>query len=347
MQPVPRLLASPDKFRGTLDGPAAAAAIGAAGRATGWDVEELPVSDGGEGFLDCFVGRGRVRTTPVQDALGRPVTASWLLLDDGCTAVIETARAIGLAQVGGAAANDPLAASSAGAGQLLAAAVAEGARRLLVGLGGSATTDGGAGALAALAALGPRGRLAGVEVVVACDVTTRFLDAARTFAPQKGATAAQVALLERRLQRMAAELKAMAGFDLSDLPGSGAAGGLAGALVALGATLVAGFDVVAEALDLAERVAAADLVVTGEGLLDDQSFAGKAVGGVAGLAVAAGVRVVAVVGDVDPGVEVPAGVEVVSLVSLVGERRAREDAAASLTEAVARLLADRRSGAPD
>ncbi|HEV8115192.1 MAG TPA: glycerate kinase, partial [Acidimicrobiales bacterium] len=167
-------------------------------------------------------------------------------------------------------------------------------------------------------------------------------DAARTFAPQKGATAAQVALLERRLQRMAAELEAVAGFDVANLPGSGAAGGLAGALAALGATLVPGFDVVAEALDLAERVAAADLVVTGEGLLDDQSFAGKAVGGMVGLASAAGVPVVAVVGDVEPGTEVPPGVEVVSLVSLVGERRAREDAAASLTEAVALLLADRR-----
>jgi glycerate kinase len=339
MQPVPRLLASPDKFRGTLDGPAAAAAIGAAGRAAGWDVEELPVSDGGEGFLDCFAGRGRARTTSVQDALGRPVAATWLLLEGGRTAVIETARAIGLAQVGGAEGNEPLAASSAGAGQLLAAAVSEGARRLLVGLGGSATTDGGAGALAAL---GPRGRLAGNEVVVACDVTTRFLDAARTYAPQKGATAAQVALLERRLQRMAAELEAVAGFDVANLPGSGAAGGLAGALAALGATLVPGFDVVAEALDLAERVAAADLVVTGEGLLDDQSFAGKAVGGMVGLASAAGVPVVVVVGDVEPGAEVPHGVEVVSLVSLVGERRAREDAAASLTEAVALLLADRR-----
>ncbi len=339
MQPVPRLLASPDKFRGTLDGPAAAAAIGAAGRAAGWEVEELPVSDGGEGFLDCFARRGRTRTTSVQDALGRPVAASWLLLEGGRTAVIETARAIGLAHVGGPSGNDPLAASSTGAGQLLAAAVSEGARRLLVGLGGSATTDGGAGALAVLT---KAGRLAGVELVVACDVTTRFLDAARTFAPQKGATAAQAALLERRLQRMAAELEAVAGFDVSDLPGSGAAGGLAGALAALGATLVPGFDVVAEALDLGERVAAADLVVTGEGLLDDQSFAGKAVGGVAGLAAAAAVPVVAVVGDVEPGVEVPAGIEVVSLVSLVGERRARDDPAASLTEAVALLLADRR-----
>ncbi len=344
MQLVPRLLASPDKFRSTLDGPAAAAAIAAAGRAAGWEVEEVPVSDGGEGFLDCFAGRGRLRTTSVQDALGRPVRAQWMLLDGGRTAVVETARAIGLAQVGGPEGNDPLAASSTGAGQLLAAAVAEGARRLLVGLGGSATTDGGAGALVAL---GGGARLVGVDVAVACDVTTRFVDAARTFAPQKGASPAQVALLERRLQRMAQELEAIGGIDVRDLPGSGAAGGLAGGLAAVGASLVPGFEVVAEALDLAERVAAADLVVTGEGLLDEQSFSGKAVGGVAGLAAAAGVPVVAVVGEADPDVEVPPGVEVVSLVARAGSRRARDEAAACLTEAVAFVLAERAGGAAD
>lgn len=344
MQPVPRLLASPDKFRSTLDGPAAAAAIAAAGRAAGWTVEEVPVSDGGEGFLDCFAGRGRLRTATVQDALGRPVRAQWMLLDGGRTAVVETARAIGLSLVGGADGNDPLGASSAGAGQLIAAAVAEGPRRLLVGVGGSATTDGGAGALAAL---GGGARLVGVEVVVACDVTTRFVDAAKTFAPQKGASPAQVALLERRLQRMAQELEAIGGVDVRALAGAGAAGGLAGALGAIGASLVPGFDVVADALDLADRVAAADLVVTGEGLLDEQSFSGKAVGGVAALATAAGVPVVAVVGDADPDVEVPPGVEVVSLVARAGDQRARAEAAACLTEAVAALLADRPGGAPD
>ena len=344
MQPVPRLLASPDKFRSTLDGPAAAAAIAAGGRAAGWEVEEVPVSDGGEGFLDCFAGRGRLRTAAVPDALGRPVRAQWLLLDGGRTAVVETAKAVGLSLVGGADGNDPLNASSAGAGQLLGAAVAEGVRRLLVGVGGSATTDGGAGAIAAL---GGGARLVGVEVLVACDVTTRFVDAARTFAPQKGASPAQVALLERRLQRMAQELEAIGGVDVRDLPGAGAAGGLAGGLAAIGASLVPGFDVVADALDLADRVAAADLVVTGEGLLDEQSFSGKAVGGVAALATAADVPVVAVVGDADPDVEVPPGVEVISLVARFGARRAREEAAACLTEAVAFLLADRAGGAPD
>jgi glycerate kinase len=344
MLSVPLLLASPDKFRGTLGGQAAASAIAAGARSAGWEAEEVPVSDGGEGFLDCFLGRGRVRTSSVQDALGRPVAASWLLLEGGRTAVVETAQAIGLQLVGGPDGNDPLGASSAGAGQLLAVAVAEGARRLLVGLGGSATTDGGAGALAAV---GRGTRLSGVEVVVACDVTTRFVDAAATFAPQKGATPAQVALLQRRLQRMAQELEALGGVDVRDLPGAGAAGGLAGALAAVGATLVPGFDVVAEALDLAEKVGAADLVVTGEGFLDDQSFAGKAVGGMVGLAAAAGVPAVAVVGDADPDVEVPPGVEVVSLVRRFGEERAWADCAGCLAEAVANLLADRGRPATD
>jgi glycerate kinase len=338
MLSVPLLLASPDKYRGTLGGPSAAAAMADGARDAGWEAVELPVSDGGEGFLDCFSGRGRLRTTSVQDPLGRPVAAEWLLLDGGRTAVIETARAIGLQVVGGPEGNDPLAASSAGAGQLLGAAVADGARRLLVGLGGSATTDGGAGALAAL---GRGARLAGVEVVVACDVTTRFVDAARTFAPQKGATPAQVALLERRLQRMAQELEELGQVDVRAISGAGAAGGLGGALAALGASLVPGFDVVADALDLAEHVATADLVVTGEGFLDEQSFAGKAVGGVAALAAAEGVPVVAVVGDADPEVEVPPGVEVVSLVGRFGPERARAETAACLREAVGFLLAAR------
>lgn len=341
---MPRLLASPDKFRGTLRGPAAAAALAAGARAAGWQADEVAVSDGGEGFLDCFRARGRPRTTTVRDPMGRPVAAEWLLIDGGRTAVIETARAIGIELVGGPTGNDALAASSAGAGQLLAAAVAEGARRVLVGLGGSATTDGGAGAVAVL---GRGARLAGVEVVVACDVTTRFVDAARTFAPQKGASPAQVALLERGLRRMAQELEALGGVDVRLLAGAGAAGGLAGALAALGATLVPGFEVVAEALELSERVAGADMVVTGEGYLDEQSFAGKAVGGVVALAVAAGVPVVAVVGDADPDVEVPAGVDVISLVQRFGEARAWTDTAACLSEVVGILLADRGGLAPD
>src|SRR5207253_2126515 len=145
-------------------------------------------------------------------------------------------------------------------------------------------------------ALGPR-RLRGVTVTVACDVTIPFVEAAEVFAPQKGATPAQVALLRRRLERLAQVYERDYDVDVRSLPGSGAAGGLAGGLAALGAILVPGFEVVAEALSLEERVAAADLVVTGEGFLDDQSFAGKAVGGVVDLAADADVPVLVAAGE--------------------------------------------------
>jgi glycerate kinase len=194
---------------------------------------------------------------------------------------------------------------------------------VIVGVGGSATTDGG---LAALTALNPARRLRGsIEVLVACDVTTRFVDAAEVFAPQKGATAAQVALLRRRLERLAEVYVRDYGVDVRDIPGSGAAGGLAGGLAAAGAVLVPGFDLVAETLDLADRIAGANLVVTGEGHLDAESFSGKAVGGVVALAIEAGVPVLVVAGGVDDDEippDLPPNVTVVSLV----ERFGRDDA---------------------
>jgi glycerate kinase len=239
---------------------------------------------------------------------------------DGEVGVVEMARASGLALVGGPDGNDPLRATTRGTGQLMAAALEAGARRIIVGVGGSASTDGGLGAVTAL---GGR-QLRGVDVVVACDVTTRFVDAAEHFAPQKGASAAQVALLKRRLERLAQVYERDFGIDVTEIEGSGAAGGLAGGLAALGAELVPGFEVVADALDLAERVAAADLVVTGEGFLDEQSFRGKAVGGVAEIAREHGVPLLVIVGDcyVD---DLPAGIDVVSLVDRFGEARARAD----------------------
>jgi glycerate kinase len=245
------------------------------------------------------------------------------------------ARASGLSLVGGPEGNDPLRASTAGTGELIAAALDAGATRVLVGAGGSATTDGG---LAALTALNPRRRLhAGLELVVACDVETLFVDAAEVFAPQKGATPAQVALLRRRLERLAQIYLRDYGIDVRDEPGSGAAGGLAGGLAAAGAVLVNGFDVVAEAVGLAERIAAADLVVTGEGLLDAESFEGKAVGGVVAMATAAGVPVLIVAGDVvadelDP--DLGPSVEVVSLVARFGLARALADVGGCVEEVV-------------
>jgi glycerate 2-kinase len=237
--------------------------------------------------------------------------------------------------VGGPEGNDAIAATSSGTGELVAAALDAGCRRVVIGVGGSASTDGGLGAVRALE---PLARLRGVELVVACDVRTRFVDAAPVFAPQKGASPAQVELLRRRLERLADVYLRSYGVDVRDLEGSGAAGGLAGGLAAAGARLVPGFDLVADEIDLPDRLDGADLVVTGEGFLDEQSFEGKVVGGVASLAAGTGVPVLAVVGHVLDGVAVPAGVEVVSLVDLVGEERATADTASAIEEAVAGRL---------
>ena len=286
------MVAAPDKFRGTATARQVAAVIGATAAEHGWTCDEAPLSDGGEGF--CDVLGGRRRPLRVHGPLGDPVDAAWYQLDGGSTAVVEMALASGLALVGGPAGNDPIGAGTAGTGELIAAAVSDGARRVLVGMGGSATTDGGWGALKALE---PHGRLAGAELAVACDVTTRFVDAAATFSPQKGATPVQVALLTRRLERLGGLYLERFGVDVRPLDGSGAAGGLAGGLAALGATLGSGFDVVAERIDLAARLEGADVVITGEGLLDEESFHGKVVGGVAALADEVGVPVVVIAGD--------------------------------------------------
>jgi glycerate kinase len=251
--------------------------------------------------------------------------------------------------VGGPEGNDPIGASTTGTGELLAAAVDAGATRVLVGLGGSATTDGGLGALRALF---PLHRLAGVELVALCDVRTRFVDAAEVFAPQKGASPAQVELLRRRLDRLADVYLADHGVDVRAIEGAGAAGGLAGGLAVAGAKLVGGFDAVADELDVHELIDGADLVVTAEGFLDEQSFDGKVVGGVAEMAAASGVPCVAVVGEVVPDLAAGAAgsvpLEVLSLVERFGDERARQDTAACITEAVAGVLAARAgaSGRP-
>jgi glycerate kinase len=324
------VVAAPDKFRGTATAGDVAAAMCRSAVAAGWSCDEAPVADGGEGTLEAI--GGKVRHTRVTGPLGNPVDAEWRLRDS--TAVIEMARASGLALVGGAEGNDPVQASTIGTGELIVAALEAGARKVIVGLGGSATTDGGLGALRAFG----RHRLHGIDVSVACDVTTRFVDAAEVFAPQKGATPAQVELLRRRLERLADVYVRDYGVDVRDISGGGAAGGLAGGLAVLGAKLVPGFDVVADAIDLDERIEGADLILTGEGFLDDQSFAGKAVGGVAELGREAGVPVLAIVGDADPAAAVPAGIEVVSLVARFGEERAMGDVLACIEEAVSERL---------
>lgn len=325
-----RVVAAPDKLRGTATAGEVAQAIARAARAAGWHCDEVPLADGGEGTLDALGGPNR--TTTVTGPLGAPVDARWRL--DGRTAVVEVAAASGLLVAGGAEANDAVAASTAGTGELIAAAVEAGARRIVVGAGGSATTDGG---LAALRALHPLSRLTGVQLLVACDVRTPFLEAADTFAAQKGATPAQVTLLRRRLERLAQVYLDDHGVDVTVLEGAGAAGGLAGGLAAVGARLVPGFDLVADEVGLDDQVDGADLVITAEGFLDAGSFEGKVVGGVQQLARRLDVPVVAIVGEVFDGVA--DRIEAVSLVERFGAERAFQDTLACIEEATGEVLA--------
>jgi glycerate kinase len=267
-------IVAPDKFRGSLSAAAAADAMAAGVEAAGFDARRLPLADGGEGTLDAVLAArgGSMRSATVTGPLGEPVAAQWGLLPDG-TGVVEMARASGLELVG--LRNDPLRASTRGTGELIAAALRGGARRVIVGVGGSATSDGGLGAVDALG-----WSLVGQDVTVACDVATPFLDAATVYGPQKGATSAQVSLLTGRLARLAEVYEDRTGVDVTELEGGGAAGGLAGGLAAIGAQLEPGFDVVARAAGLDDALSGAELVVTGEGKLDATSFEGKVVGGV-------------------------------------------------------------------
>ena len=318
-----RIVVAPDKFRGTLTAAEAAAALGMALRAQGHAVVEIPLADGGEGTLQVLGGANRATT--VSGPLGDPVQAEWRM--SGRKAVIEMATASGLELVGGAEGNDAVSASTHGTGELIAAALDAGADDIVVGVGGSATTDGGLGALRALY---PVHRLRGVRLTVACDVRIDFVDAAPLFAPQKGATPAQVQLLVRRLERLQQVFLDEYGVDVTDLEGAGAAGGLAGGLACVGAELLEGFELVAERLELEEAIEDADLVVTGEGFLDRESFEGKVVGGVTEMANHLGVPVVAVVGEAFDDAE--RRVPTVSLTQRFGRDRAMADAAALLSE---------------
>jgi glycerate kinase len=328
MAPV-HVVVAVDKFRGTATASEVLAAVHAGAEAAGCSHAGLALSDGGEGFLEALGGANR--STLVTGPLGDPVTAPWR--SAGRTAVVEMATASGLLLAGGADGNDAVAATSAGTGELLVAAYDAGARRILVGVGGSATTDGGLGALQAME---PVTRFRSVDVVVACDVRIPFTAAAPRFAPQKGASAAQAKLLERRLESLAATYERERGVDVRELPGAGAAGGLAGGLAAVGATLVSGFELVADELELDEVLEGADLVITGEGFLDEESFEGKVVGGVVDRATAADVPVLAVVGQVLDGMD--ERVEAISLVERFGEERAKQDTTTCITAAVRERL---------
>jgi glycerate kinase len=265
-----RVLVAPDDFKGTFTAPEVAAAIARGLRAGGVEADELPIADGGGGTLAALRAAlgGEDRAARVSDPLGRPVDAQWLLLPDGRTAVVEMAAASGLALVAEAE-RDAWRASTRGTGELIAAAAAGGAERVLVAVGGSATTDGGAGAVEALREAGARPAL-----TVICDVQVPFEDCARVFGPQKGADAAMVERLTRRLHEQAAA----ASRDPRGVPMTGAAGGLSGGLWAhLGAELVDGARFVLDSVGLDERLDAATVAVSGEGRLDDQTLTGKAI----------------------------------------------------------------------
>ena len=331
---MPTLLAAPDKFRGSASAPEVAAAIAAAAAQVGWSCVQLPLADGGEGTLDAFGGANR--TTTVTGPLGRPVDAPWRMGDDG-VAVVESAHASGLVLAGGAEGNDPMGATSRGTGELVAAAITEGARRVIVSLGGSATTDGGFDTVEVLEAFAPfDGRDGRPDVLVACDVRTTFRDAAVVFGPQKGATPEQIVELTGRLDRLAALYRKRYGIDLATVDGSGAAGGLGGALAALGGRLVPGFALIAEHTGLADAVRTADAVVTGEGKMDAESFNGKVVGGVLELARQHGVPALVVAGVVDD--EVAARATHVSLLAEFGSEAAWGDPLGCIERAAAGWL---------
>lgn len=331
------LLACPDKFRGTAAGSEVAGAALEGARRAGWAGEAAPLADGGEGLLEAV--DGEPRRSLVTGPLGQPVEAEWRLLPDedgrGPVGVVEMAKASGLLLAGGAEGNDPERATTFGTGELVAAAVAAGARRVVVGCGGSATTDGGTGAVQALAEVD----LDGVELLIACDVTTPFLEAARVYGPQKGADAAAIERLSARLVDQADAYRSRYGMDLTGVPGAGAAGGLAGGLLALGGRILSGFDLVADLRQLDQRLQRADAVVTGEGRFDATSLAGKVVGGVLGR-VAGRLPVLVVVGSAAAGVTVPPGAQLVALADHYGQTRAFAEPLPLVAEVVAAFLAE-------
>lgn len=333
-----RVLCAPDAFKGTASALEMAEAIGSGARDAGFEPDVCPLSDGGEGFLDVLgVSGGDLVETQVTGPLGERVAARWLLAGD--VAVIESATASGLVLAGGAEHNDPLRATTRGTGELIAAAVARGVERILVGVGGSATTDGGIGALEAL---DESGGIGACEVLVACDVTVTFAEAARLFGPQKGAGPDLVPVLERHLEDLALAY-ARRGVDVTAMPGSGAAGGLAGGLVVAGARIVSGFDLVAETLGLAARISACDVVVTGEGRLDATSWTGKVVAGVGALAASDSKPVAVVAGHVAPDAmtdeRVPGTIaRVVDMSEVFGHDEAMSDPARCAALSTRRLL---------
>jgi glycerate kinase len=330
-----RVLVAPDSFKGSLSAVQAADAM-ERGVLAAWPdarVVKVPIADGGEGTVDALVTatRGRFESRTVRGPLGRPVEARWGVLGDGVTAVIEMAAASGITLVPEGR-RDPRISSTFGTGQLLRAALDEGYRRIVIGIGGSATNDGGAGmakalgvrfvdgrgeplpeggaALARLSSIeldGVDPRLSEAEILVACDVDNPLTGprgASAIYGPQKGATPAVVAELDAALERYARIASEATGRDVARHPGGGAAGGLgAGLLFFTPARLVPGIDLVLDSTHFDEQVRGASLVIVGEGRTDHQTAMGKAPVGVATVAARHGVPVLLVSGSLGPGAE--------------------------------------------
>lgn len=359
-----RVLVAPLELKGSLSAAEAARAIrhGINRARPSWDIDIQPMSDGGPGFLDSLAAHldADLTPAPARDARGLPVHDAFVLIDRGkAAAYVESSMAIGLARVPEHE-RDALRASSEGAGDLLLAAANADAKRIVIGVGGSATSDGGTGMARALGArfldgagtdLPPGGSalkhlaaiewtlppaLRGIAFVVATDVTSPLTGpsgAARVFGPQKGASPGEVEQLERGLERFASVLRDTYGIDVAAMPAAGAAGGLAAAMVAfLGARLTSGFEVVAEAVGLEARIAAADYVVTAEGSFDAQSLLGKGTERIRAMAATHAKPCVVFAGQTDGA---PAGVHtIVGIEPRVGE--AMKNAGALLEDLVKR-----------
>ncbi|MFH1560005.1 MAG: glycerate kinase [Chloroflexota bacterium] len=322
-----KIIVAPQAFKGTASATAVANAIcrGVLLAVPNADVVPIPIADGGSGTVEALVSAtgGRYISTLTSDPLDRPITARWGVLGDGETAVIETAAASGLSLLE-TSERDPTRTTTRGTGNLIRAALDAGYRRMLIGLGDSATNDAGVGLAQAIGirALDDKGHdlpaggaalrslhsfdmsgihpsLSSSTITVLCDVTNPLcgLDGASAiFGPQKGATTQQISLLEAALTHFADVVEAQLGCNVRDIPGAGAAGGLGAGLVAFcGAVLRPGFEVVSKALNLTESLAGADIVLTGEGRIDAQTAGGKGVSGVAALAKECGVPLVAAI----------------------------------------------------
>jgi glycerate kinase len=300
-----RYLVAPDSFKGSFEASAVAAAIGEGLAQAGAEADLCPIADGGEGTMAVLLAKlgGRRVEAEVHDPLRRPIVAEFALLAGERTAVVEVAAATGLPLLAPEE-RDAERADSYGTGELIAAALAAGARKVLVAAGGWAPP---AGARGAIEAIGGRRGLGDAELEVLCDSETPYEDAARVFAPQKGADEAAVARLSARLREFAETLPR----DPRGLPMSGCAGGLSGGLYgALGARLRPGALFILRRADFSRRLRDADAVITGEGKIDPQSLDGKAVGTVAELCAAAGkpLHVIAAVDGLDPVAAENAGI---------------------------------------